>query len=433
MKRVFLSYRRADDAQAGRIADGLDRIFGRGTVFRDVVDLRAGADFHQSLRAAIQDSSVVLVVIGSGSKERLENPDDYVRQEVETALTTGRPILPVLLDGTQMPTVSELPESIRKLSSLQAAPVRGGADFNADLDRLATAIEHLSGELRRHGSRLEANSDALERLSAVGPVAVAVLSLALGCVLLYVMVAHAQTLSTWGLVGNFWFALLIALGLAASIAVFSSAKAYARYHHTTGNGNLQLGGPVVVFFLVIVLGHKLVPPPLTSFDFTVFVHGPGGVQDSVLRNAGRVTLHLGPDPRSEPIGEKGEARFVGIPANMRDREVPIGVVAEAYELASERTAKLVGSVVYVSVRPREIKLYGSVRTLDGRPVVGASVNAGEQTVRSDSNGRFEFKFLGNDRFPVDVVVVADEFEPYRTSGNPGGNGLQVLLEPKSKP
>ena len=69
---------------------------------------------------------------------------------------------------------------------------------------------------------------------------------------------------------------------------------------------MVLGGPVVVFVLVVLGGFKLVPNP-TQLRLTAFVHGPAGRQDLVLQNAGQVVLDLGPDRRREKIGDKGEA------------------------------------------------------------------------------------------------------------------------------
>jgi len=93
---------------------------------------------------------------------------------------------------------------------------------------------------------------------------------------------------------------------------------------------------------VIVLGFHLVPapppvpPPVPPqhFNVTVFLHGKAGRQVVVLRNHGKVSLDLGADKRIEAVDDKGEARFAGIPGDLRDREVALGLDDDIYELVN---------------------------------------------------------------------------------------------------
>ena len=65
MSKVFVSYRRDDSAGfAGRLTDALERRFGADSVFRDVDDIAAGADFGVVIEQALQQVQAVLVVIG---------------------------------------------------------------------------------------------------------------------------------------------------------------------------------------------------------------------------------------------------------------------------------------------------------------------------------------------------------------------------------
>ena len=55
----------------------------------------------------------------SGRESALDDPNDPVRAEVATALKRkGKRTIPVLIEGSRMPTRSELPEDIRGLSDL---------------------------------------------------------------------------------------------------------------------------------------------------------------------------------------------------------------------------------------------------------------------------------------------------------------------------
>jgi hypothetical protein len=63
--RIFISYRRDDAAgDAGRLADHLHRRFGATHVFLDIDTIDPGTDFVQVLRASLEQTAAMLVVIG---------------------------------------------------------------------------------------------------------------------------------------------------------------------------------------------------------------------------------------------------------------------------------------------------------------------------------------------------------------------------------
>src|SRR5262249_37162883 len=79
---------------------------------------------------------------------RLDNPNDFVRLEIETALKRPRiRIIPVLVNNAAMPGGNELPSSIKALAYKHAALVRNDPDFEWDIKRLIHQI-------RPHRSRL---------------------------------------------------------------------------------------------------------------------------------------------------------------------------------------------------------------------------------------------------------------------------------------
>ena len=70
-----------------------------------------------------------------GRQRRLDNAKDFVRIEICAALSRGIPVVPVLLDGTPMPEVDQLPEDMRMLTRKQAEIVAYNT-FETDVDRL---------------------------------------------------------------------------------------------------------------------------------------------------------------------------------------------------------------------------------------------------------------------------------------------------------
>lgn len=160
MAKVFVSYRRSDSQDvAGRIVDRLAERFSHGDVFKDVDSIPIGVPFPELLRNALSRTDVVLVVIGptwatvlddSGNR-RLDNPLDFVRIEVETALGSTALVVPVFVTNAIMPDPRELPEPLKPLTVLNGISVRPDPDFHRDMDRLISKLEERLG--------LEAQSD----------------------------------------------------------------------------------------------------------------------------------------------------------------------------------------------------------------------------------------------------------------------------------
>ena len=125
MGAVFISYRRADsEGQARALSLELVKILGRESLFMDVDSIALGRDFRQILQERLQGCDVMLVLIGprwldatdtKGSR-LLDNPRDFVRQEIAAALKRNILVIPVLLQGTPIPAPESLPEDIKDLS-----------------------------------------------------------------------------------------------------------------------------------------------------------------------------------------------------------------------------------------------------------------------------------------------------------------------------
>jgi hypothetical protein len=148
MPRIFISYRREDSAgHAGRLNDRLKASFGDGQVFMDLEDIALGANFVQVLQASVDAADVALILIGpdwlgaatADGRRRLEDPSDFVRQEVAASLARGKRVVPVLLNGTPMPRDSDLPADLKPLALRQALEV-SDAHFDRDTDLLIGAL-----------------------------------------------------------------------------------------------------------------------------------------------------------------------------------------------------------------------------------------------------------------------------------------------------
>lgn len=142
---IFISYRRSDSiAEAGRIYDKLVEAFGAERIFKDVDNIPYGADFIEYLDQAVAQCDVLIPLIGqtwlnvtdAEGKRRLDDPHDFVRIEIASALKRDILVLPVLLDGAVMPGPADLPEDLQTLARRNAARARHDPDFHSDMRRL---------------------------------------------------------------------------------------------------------------------------------------------------------------------------------------------------------------------------------------------------------------------------------------------------------
>ncbi len=189
MPNVFISYRREDAAgHAGRLYDGLRARFGEPRVFMDVDTVPAGVDFVDHIERWVASCDVLLVLIGdhwvsvrdSEGRRRLDNAEDFIRIEIEAALKRGVTVIPVLVEGAQMPRSEDLPESIAMLARRNAIEL-SDARWSYDVERLARAISQASrktgirGRLGRMGSRLTGAPRAIKAMGLLVLVFAAIL------------------------------------------------------------------------------------------------------------------------------------------------------------------------------------------------------------------------------------------------------------------
>src|SRR5262249_39981978 len=188
MSKLFISYRRDDSADVtGRLHEHLATHFGPGSVFMDIDAIPLGVDFRQHLADEVNQCDILLAVIGDrwldasygdGPQQgtrRLDDPQDYVRIEIEAALARGIPVVPLLVGQAAMPREAELPDALKELAYRHAAAVRSGPDFHGQVERLIRGLEQLLArkqELRegvRRATRL-VNEDPKMALRRAGEV-----------------------------------------------------------------------------------------------------------------------------------------------------------------------------------------------------------------------------------------------------------------------
>ncbi len=133
VRYIFISYRRVDTTLAAFwIDDILKRTFNNLNIFIDSEGVEGGEDFPTKIINALGRSEIFLLLIGENwlkthdhfGRRRIDDPSDWVRLEIETALSKNITIIPILIGSTSLPQKEALPESISKITDFQSLKLR---------------------------------------------------------------------------------------------------------------------------------------------------------------------------------------------------------------------------------------------------------------------------------------------------------------------
>jgi hypothetical protein len=148
---IFLSYRREDAAPHARLLQiQLRERFPDSRVFMDLDSIETGLDFAEVIEQAVDSCAVLVALIGpqwatltdKEGDRRLDNPEDFVRFEVQAALERGVRVIPVLVNGAKPLRWQELPAGLQRLARLNALELSYGR-YQYDADRLLDLIRRV--------------------------------------------------------------------------------------------------------------------------------------------------------------------------------------------------------------------------------------------------------------------------------------------------
>lgn len=148
--RIFMSYRREDSENiADRIYEKLVDYYGKTSVYYDVDSIPLGANFKKHINKNVKKCHVLLSIIGrdwlkildKDGRRRIDNEDDYVRVEIETALEINIPVIPLLVRRAENPSTDQLPASLKDLADLNSQIIRPQKDFRTDINDLIAGID----------------------------------------------------------------------------------------------------------------------------------------------------------------------------------------------------------------------------------------------------------------------------------------------------
>ncbi len=272
---IFVSYRRDDSRHAaGRLVDRLGRVYGRDGLFMDIDGIEPGGDFLKVINDRLSECAIVLAVIGPDwidardrrGRRRLENPGDFVRMELETALRRGVKVIPVLVDGASMPRDDELPEPLKALAFRNAVRLHHES-FAADSDKLAATLGVKKSPSVMVGAEVQRTSMLTpvdgqfdrERLrSRAMVIRVILLGIQISAALLLVPMLKTA-LPNWRTYDIFQYALLhaVIVGLIGMLATVSS-----RWAPVAASGAMI----VTIFFALGFAAITMVPQAMQMFE-----------------------------------------------------------------------------------------------------------------------------------------------------------------------
>jgi hypothetical protein len=127
----------------------LEAAFGRERLFMDVEGyIQPGDDFVKVLDSQVEQCDALLAIIGprwlgikdGQDRRRLDNPDDFVRIEIVSALARGKRVIPIVVNNAQPPKAENLPEDLKPLARRNAVPL-SHERFGSDCERIIKAVQ----------------------------------------------------------------------------------------------------------------------------------------------------------------------------------------------------------------------------------------------------------------------------------------------------
>ncbi len=141
MYDVFISYRRDGGFEMARLIYEHLKSIGLNPFF-DLEELRSG-QFNVKLYKAIEESANFLLVLPPKSLDRCVNQDDWLRLEIEHAISKEKNIIPLMMNGFDWP--ENLPSSIARLQFYNGVKM-SREYFDATISRLFNMLNGVKFE-----------------------------------------------------------------------------------------------------------------------------------------------------------------------------------------------------------------------------------------------------------------------------------------------
>jgi hypothetical protein len=202
-----------------------------------------------------------------------------------------------------------------------------------------------------------------------------------------------------------YFFLLVFVALIASGFLFGALKAHAKYSGNVNNGTLELGGPAVIFCLIIYFGLKL-SPQADSFNIKFIVFGDESKNELVNGGVLKVLFNK---PDSARI-ENGVVTFTELPTNLLGKTISVTPAVIGYYRQSQQvTIPVDGRTpieVHLKKQAESLTISGLVVDMQGQPVPNVLIVLANGLYKTSADNLGNFRFIlpvkDGTEFPVRV-------------------------------
>jgi len=209
---------------------------------------------------------------------------------------------------------------------------------------------------------------------------------------------------------TYYLVLLIASLAAAAITYLISKKTKANFTSDSKWGKLELSGPAVVFFLVLIGGYYLPGKfQASAFDLTVNVYNE---QSEAITN-GALTIQIDNHKESKQLDNNGQAVFSQIPFSFREKTIKLEPLVNGYSKTpievfiprEERSVRIL-----LQKKQDSLLVSGTVMNHLNMPVNHATISFknGQKIVTTDSLGNYSAYLTVSDDEEVEVVIYVDK-------------------------
>ncbi len=236
------------------------------------------------------------------------------------------------------------------------------------------------------------NAPVPQPMAAVVYSAMAFVAMLLGIGLLIYFVRQVPHLDP-GTRNQVYYIVLLIAGIFCAAAISGAMASFAKLTARRPGWALELGGPAVIFALVVYGGFKLVPAAPESFDLTIRAHAADG---SIPRiTSGALLLEIGRETRTASFDANGDADFKAIPSRfLKGEPVTILPHVDGFQTTAISLKSIDSATLEIALdRPAEVSFRGYVQDEGGLPIAGVTVTSPDcdQNGTTNENGVFVFK------------------------------------------
>lgn len=234
--------------------------------------------------------------------------------------------------------------------------------------------------------------------------------------LLFIMLREKW--DNYGLSDSVYYIILIPVGISVAALLSGAMRSYAKYKFNGESpyGTLELAGPVVIFFLVVIGGYALPKYLVNEKVFDLKIRLQSTERRSIDFNEGTITIYLDRLKYTQNIHE-GEVEFYQMPSRLRGSSIQIVPAVNRYKLKG--TESFIIPTTDKSVLEVELErttasthteVRGTIFDQEGNRVRKAKVNFSSGLAMAETNNDGDFNLIvpREEGERLSVIIMVDD-------------------------